>query len=374
MSTAGASARRLDVLLVEDSPDDAELVVRELRRGGYEPDHERVDTEAALREALARRRWDLVLSDYSMPGFSAPAAFAAVRETGLDLPFIIVSGTVGEDIAVEMMKTGVHDYMWKGNLNRLVPAVERELAEAGRREELRRSRELLARSERLRALGQMASGVSHDLNNVLITPLTMRLDLLEMALREGHAGRALEDVEAMQRLVARGRDLVRLLRDFSRQSPERVAQQVDLDQAARAAVDIASARIRQEPGRSTEILTALGAPPAVLADPSEIVSAIVNLIVNAIEALAGGGTITVRSGGDARFSWVEVADDGPGMPPEVEARVFEPFFTTKPDGTGLGLAMVYACVRRHRGAVTVKTARGQGACFRLAFPAAKSAG
>ena len=116
------------------------------------------------------------------------------------------------------------------------------------------------------------------------------------------------------------------------------------------------------------------APSARHGARGEIVGALVNLIVNAIDAMPDGGTITLRSGEAERGGWVEVADDGPGMPPEVERRVFEPFFTTKgAEGTGLGLAMVYATVQRHGGSVKLETAPGKGTTFRLWFPATSSA-
>lgn len=120
----------LRVLLIEDSEDDAILLLRELRRGGYQLTFERVDTPATMLSALGRKKWDLIVCDYSMPQFSAPAALKLLQESGLDLPFIIVSATIGEDIAVAAMKAGAHDYIIKGNLVRLVPAIERELREA----------------------------------------------------------------------------------------------------------------------------------------------------------------------------------------------------------------------------------------------------
>ena len=115
----------LRVLLVEDSLTDAKLVVQALRRTGRTVEFERVETAPAMHEALRRAEWDLVISDWSMPHFSATAALAALKETELDLPFIIVSGTVGEDSAVDAMRAGAHDYVLKDKLVRLAPAVER---------------------------------------------------------------------------------------------------------------------------------------------------------------------------------------------------------------------------------------------------------
>jgi diguanylate cyclase (GGDEF)-like protein len=132
------------VLIVEDSEDDAELLAIELERGGYQPIYQRVDTKADMQAALQDKKpWDVVLADYSMPKFSATAALNLLKEQDLDLPFIIVSGKIGEDTAVAAMKAGAHDYIVKGKLARLVPAVERELREAVIRQEHRQAQERL---------------------------------------------------------------------------------------------------------------------------------------------------------------------------------------------------------------------------------------
>jgi DNA-binding NtrC family response regulator len=123
-------AAPLRLLIVEDSEDDALLVERELRRAGFDLLSKRVETEETMRSALEEEPWDLVISDYSLPGFSAPAALSTLQASGLDLPFVIVSGTVGEDVAVEGMRAGAHDFFLKGSLTRLAPAVERELEQA----------------------------------------------------------------------------------------------------------------------------------------------------------------------------------------------------------------------------------------------------
>ena len=137
----------LRVLVVEDSEDDALLLLRELRRGGYKPTHERVDTAADMEAALEKRDWDLVISDHSMPTFSSSAALELLQRKGLDLPFIIVSGKIGEDVAVAAMKAGAHDYIMKDNLARLNTAIDRELGEAEERRERRRAQEALRVSE-----------------------------------------------------------------------------------------------------------------------------------------------------------------------------------------------------------------------------------
>jgi signal transduction histidine kinase len=126
----------LNVLIVEDKEDDVLLILRELCRGEFIPSHERVDTAADLQLALQARPWDIVISDYALPSFSGLAALKIVKERAPDLPFIIVSGAIGEELAVTLMKSGAHDYVMKSTLGRLVPAVRRELKDA----EVRRAR------------------------------------------------------------------------------------------------------------------------------------------------------------------------------------------------------------------------------------------
>ena len=138
----------LRVLIVEDSEDDALLLVFELRRGDYSPVFQRVETVEAMRKALEEKSWDLVISDYVLPGFSGLEALRLVRKSGLDLPFIIVSGKIGEYTAVNAMKEGANDYLIKGNISRLVPAIEREMQEAEVRRKRREAETALVRSER----------------------------------------------------------------------------------------------------------------------------------------------------------------------------------------------------------------------------------
>lgn len=141
------------VLIVEDSKDDALLLLYELRNVGYQPEHLCVETREAMSAALDERPWDLIVCDFCLPHFSAPDALNLLKEKGRDLPFIIVSGTVGEDVAVESMRAGAHDYLMKGNLTRLGPAVQRELREARMRRERRQAeKDLHSYQEQLRSL------------------------------------------------------------------------------------------------------------------------------------------------------------------------------------------------------------------------------
>lgn len=157
----------LRVLIVEDSEDDTILLVRELRRIGYDLTFERVEEAATMQAALDQHTWDVVLSDFTMPRFNAPAALTLLQEGGHDLPFIIVSGTVGEATAVSALKAGAHDFLIKGQLARLAPAIERELRDAQVREERRNAQQTLREREQyFRALIENVSDVIVTLDEI----------------------------------------------------------------------------------------------------------------------------------------------------------------------------------------------------------------
>ena len=141
-------SKALRVICVEDSEEDSLLLLRELRNGGYYPVWKRIETADAMSVALEEGSWDLVLADFALPGFNALVALELVRQARLDLPFIVVSGVIGEEQAVAMMKAGAHDYVFKDNLRRLLPAIERELHETAVRRQRRRAEEALQKSEK----------------------------------------------------------------------------------------------------------------------------------------------------------------------------------------------------------------------------------
>jgi PAS domain S-box-containing protein len=137
----------LRVLIIEDSHDDFLLIIRNLKKGGYNPLYERVETAAAMKKALKEKQWDIILCDYTLPAFDVPSALGILKEANIDIPIIIVSGTTGEEKAIDCMRLGAHDYILKSNMSRLCPAIARELDEAEVRKEKKQAKEALSKSE-----------------------------------------------------------------------------------------------------------------------------------------------------------------------------------------------------------------------------------
>ena len=214
-------ATSLRLLIVEDFEDDALLTVRELRRAGYDVEFERVETAAAMAAALNQRTWDLVIADYSLPQFSGTAALELLTSTGLDIPFLIISGSIGDDVAVEVMKSGAHDYMLKGNLKRLAPSVERELRDAEVRRQRRHTELALNDSEARKAaifdsaLDSIIS-INHAGEIIEFNPQAERTFLYK---RDQVIGRRLDDLiklpglqerhdQALENYLATGKELI----------------------------------------------------------------------------------------------------------------------------------------------------------------------
>jgi signal transduction histidine kinase len=230
-------------------------------------------------------------------------------------------------------------------------------------DDLRISQDTLVRTEKFRALGQMSAGIAHDLKN-LLNPLLLYTD--ELRDNAGNRQQELEILERVDRILLRGVETVERLREFSRQSSEETdAVPTDLNAMIHEAIEISRPRLKE-----VVLVLKLGAPPKAVFRPADCVTAIVNLVFNAVDALQGKGTITVSSGSSEGGGWIEVADDGPGITPEIKARILEPFFTTKGDlGTGLGVPIVYAFTQRHGGKFEIESEPGRGARFKMWFPA-----
>jgi two-component system cell cycle sensor histidine kinase/response regulator CckA len=323
----------LRVLIVEDSDNDCELLVHELERGGYDLTHERVQTAEAMKAALRGAQWDVVLSDYSLPTFSGPEALAVLQATGSDVPFILVSGTIGEETAVTALKAGAQDYLVKGRLARLVPAIERELREAVARRDRIRLEDQLRQAQKMEALGMLAGGVAHDFNNMLTVILGFSELLTEQLGPDKPIGRDLREITAAAQRAAA---LTRQLLAFSRKQILVVAP-LDLTNVVR---DVES-MLRRLLGEQITVITALADDlDPVMADVTQLEHLLVNLAVNARDAMPQGGILTVETRnitvdtGDlaahpaataGSYATLSVSDTGTGMSPETQQRIFEPF-------------------------------------------------
>jgi len=358
----------LSVLIIEDSEEDADLVLLELRRGGFNPVYKRVDTPQALSEALEERHWDLVLSDFSMPCFTMPHALSMVQEKGLDVPFLIVSATIGEEAAVEAMRAGAHDYILKDKLSRLVPAVRRELKEVENRRERRHLEEQLRQAQKLESLGLLAGGVAHDFNNLLTGILGNASLVLEMLSPPEPERSMLEDVV---RASERAAELTRQLLAYAGKG-KFVVHPVHMSDVVREISQL----VRSSIPRQVELKMDLPADlPLVEADPSQMQQLVMNLVINAAEAIGENtGLVEVSTSlrrqaeGDL-FVCLRVRDTGCGMDEETRKQIFDPFFTTKFTGRGLGLAAVQGIVRSHNGRIEVLSRPGRGSAFEVQLPA-----
>lgn len=382
LAATGLEAVPIRVLLVEDSEEDADLIILELKRGGFDPRYRRVDCADVMVSALEEEPWDLVLSDFSMPRFSVPEALALLQQKGLDVPFVIVSATIGEEAAVEAMRAGAHDYILKHRLGRLVPAIRRELRESAVRSERRHLEEQLRHAQKLESLGLLAGGVAHDFNNLLTGILGNASLVQEIVEADETVHGMLQDII---RASERAADLTRQLLAYAGKGKFVVAP-VEVSGLVR---DI-SELIRSSVPRTVELKLQLhsGLPPTE-GDASQIQQLVMNLILNAVEATGERpGVVKVNTAireiktGDpvghfrpepplpGTYIMVQVTDDGCGMGEIVKSQIFDPFFTTKFTGRGLGLAAALGIVRGHRGAIGVDSSEGAGSTFTVLLPAA----
>ena len=374
----------LRVLLVEDCVEDAALLERALARAGWDPRCERVETEAALRAALSGSSFDLAVSDWVLPNFSGMAALAIVQAEAPDLPVIISSGKIDEEVAVAALRAGAKDFVTKGNLARLGPAVERELRDAGVRHERRRAVEELhrmtaelTRSRRLEEAGTIASQVAHDVRN-LLSPLLLYPDQIRRKLEPDHPAQPL--CGRLSAGLVRLADVIEDLLTMGRRG-QLGLEPTDLNAVVLEALDGLAA-----PPPTLQVDLDL-APhlPLIAGARGQLARALANLATNAREAMQDRGVLRVRTTpvelpaargllAAGSYAVVEVADTGSGIPSELLERVFEPFFTTKSggarSGSGLGLAIVQAIVTDHGGNVAVSSAVGRGTTFTISIPAA----
>ncbi len=348
------------------------------------------DGQAAL-NAVREAPPDLLLSDVMMPrldGFGLLKALRADERTAR-IPVILLSARAGEEAAVDGLDAGADDYLVKPfsarellarvrthlDLARQRREWERVLEQrvAERTAELEQTQQVMMQQERLRALGQMASGIAHDINNA-ISPISLYTESL-LECEPSLSARTRQYLTTIQQAIADVAATVARMREFyRRREPQLTLAPVDLNRAIQQITELTRARwydMPQRRGVAIELRTDLAMNlPAVMGVESEIRDALTNLIFNAVDAMSDGGTLTLRTRYGAGRIQIEVADTGLGMDENTRRRCLEPFFTTKGErGTGMGLAMVYGMARRHSAEIEIESAPGQGTTVRLSFTA-----
>ncbi len=361
----------LRLLILDDSDDDATLMVRELRKVCSRVATKRVESRDEFVSEASSGQWDIILCDYNLPDFSAPEALELLREQHSETPAIIVSGFVGEEAAADIMRAGARDYVSKGNLARLGPAVVREIQEAETRRQRSQIEEELRQSQKLESIGRLAGGLAHDVNNQLM----IIQGFAELGLKSSD-----EDPKAnrfFDRILKASKNaelLTSQLLTFSRRQRMNpvVVNINDLINETRR-------MLRGLIPENVEIETRLskGVKPTKV-DRHQMEQVIINMAVNAKDAMPNGGTLALETSmarGPSRENpsecvRISVIDTGSGMSEDVKAHIFEPFFTTKEagKGTGLGLATCYGIVTQFGGEITVKSKPGAGTRFDIWLP------
>jgi two-component system cell cycle sensor histidine kinase/response regulator CckA len=362
------------VLMVEDSEDDAALLLLLLRQASYQVEFERVETSSGLAGAL-EKKWDIVISDHAMPRFSGGEALKMVRACDVEMPFIFVSGTIGEDVAADAMRVGAQDYVMKTNLKRLVPAVQRELREAEDRRERKQLELHVQQLQRFEAIGRLAGGVAHDFNNII----GAILGWAEMGCDETQAETPPHNrFQKIREQSLRAGKLTGQLLAFGRKQLLQ-PRKLNLNVLVKEEMNL----LRRVIGENIEVRIRTAEDLRVtMADPTQVEQVVMNLCLNARDAMAEGGQLLIETqnveideeycshhvyGQPGSYVLLAVSDTGIGMDAATIEHIFEPFFTTKElgKGTGLGLATVYGIVKQHGGFIYVYSEPGKGTTFRV---------
>jgi len=380
--------KELRILVLEDTASDAELQLRELKRNGINHTDRRVETEHDFLREMESWSPDLILADYSLPDFDGLSALLLAKEMSPEVPFIFVTGTMGEEIAIETLKNGATDYVLKDRLARLVPAVKRAMAEAEDRkrrkeaeeallketherlrtlEELHDKDQLLLQQSRQAAMGEMIGNIAHQWRQPLNTlglivqqlPLFHDLGELNRESLEKCVSQSMELIKHMSRTIDDFRNFFRPGRE---KSEFRVAETLE-NTLTLIGDSFRNQRIGIEVFAQDD--------PAIYGFPNEFAQTLLNILNNARDALTERGTadprVTITICTESERAVVTIADNAGGIPEELIDRIFEPYFTTKgpQQGTGVGLFMSKTIIEKNMGGMLSARNTGDGAEFRI---------
>lgn len=364
--------KNISVLFIEDNVEDCELVLMIFKKNGYAIKYERVEALDSLKKAMAFN-WDIILSDYHLPGFDGYQALKICRELNADIPFILVSGYVGEELAADLMRNGANDFVLKDRLSRLIPAVEREVNHSY---EKRASLEQVRHLQKLEAMGLLATGIAHDFNNILAA-MVLYFSMLKNSKEESTRTYAEKLIQIHSKAVG----LVRQILAFSRKQPNAQTHlnlNSSIEEMKEMLTRLLTSRIQIHIDLDPEL-------KPVTAVKSQMDQVLMNLCVNAKEAMSGAGDLTIAThnvsleksekmtSGElptGAYVILSVQDSGAGIEEAVIERIFEPFFTTKAKekGSGLGLSIVYGIVKGMKGEILVTSKLNKGTKFTVYFP------
>jgi len=376
----------LRILHVEDDPTDAELLRQMLEAEGIDCSIACVRTRDAFQASLNEGAFDLIVSDFTLPKFDGLSALRLARRQWPDKPFLFVSGTMGEEAAVESLRQGAADYVLKDRMSRLPAAVKRCMQDARARAERRRMEEQLRqreaevlRAQRMETIGALAGGLAHDLNNSLV-PILVGLELLK---DEPISPSMRQLLDTMKSSARRASEMVQQVLSFARGVGGQLVP-VDIRQLCDEMEKLA----KETFPKAIHVRTDIRAPLfPLLGNPTGIHQVLLNLCVNARDAMPEGGSLLLEARNavlerktvpgepeavSGRYVVLTVTDTGQGMSAEALDRIFEPFFTTKKSGkgTGLGLSTVQGIVKSHGGFMEVTSETGKGSAFKVYLPAA----
>src|ERR1017187_5926637 len=368
----------LRILHLEDDPNDAALIQSTLEIAGIACATTRVQNHDEFVAALERGGTDIIFSDYALPSFDGMAALRIAWKQYPDIPFILVSGTFGEELAIESLKSGATDYVLKQRLSRLLPAVRRAIQEVETRAEHKRLENQFIQAQKMEVIGNLAGGVAHDFNNMLgVIMGYSEIIMLKLPVEDP----VREHVEQIQHAAERALGLTRQLLVFSR---KQTVLPVVLD--LNATLGSLDKMLRQLIDENIDLRIVAGKELGrINADSGYVGQVLMNLVINARDAMPNGGKLTVETSNvmldenyagthagviPGNYVMVAVSDTGAGMTDEVKAHLFEAFFTTKPKGkgTGLGLATCQTIVQQSGGHIGVYSEFGKGTTFKICFP------
>ncbi|MBI5634606.1 MAG: response regulator [Nitrospirae bacterium] len=384
MRDSKLSQQKLKVFLLEDNLDDVELELHEMHKTLLHVDYDVARNRKEFLEKVARFSPDIILADYALPDITGIEAINVVKELGVDVPVILITGDGNETIAVDSLRLGAVDYILKKNIAGLSARVMRALEiwadrrakERAESEEMR-LQQLLFENQKMEAIGRLAGGIAHDFNNIL----TGVMGLSEICLIDIRGDVHLRgNLESIISISQKGADLVKQLLIFSKKMIMEF-KAVNMNSFI-AETALFFKRIVEE---SIEIRLDLHDDlPLIPCDTNQFTQVLMNLILNARDAMQGKGVITIKtrkclmkelsgSGEPADHRWcvcISVTDTGTGIDEHHLPTIFDPFFTTKGvgKGTGLGLSIVYSVVQGHGGIVKVSSIQGEGTTFTIALP------